>query len=309
MARHPVSARAAAATALARRWALDSPLVAAGCVLGGVLLFATQDMLSKVLVVDYSPLEIAWVRYGINTILILPFMVRHHGRALRTRVPLLQGARSLAVLTSAVIFMAGLGYLPQADATSISFLSPLLVTALSIPLLGEKVGIRRWTAVAIGFVGMLVIVRPGSSAFQLPALLPIASASFWALALVLTRRLGVSEAGLTTLTYSTVLPAVILTLLLPFFWRTPDARAVILMLAIGVVSVLAQYLTILGYSKRPASSLAPLTFTQLVWATMYGYLVFDAIPGPWTWLGAAIIVASGLYTFRRERIVRARRTG
>ncbi len=291
-----------------RRWTLENPLAAAGCVAGGVLLFATQDMLSKILVADYSPFEIAWVRYGTNSLILIPFILRSHGRAVRTRLPYHQVGRSMAVLASALLFMAGLGFLQQPDATSITFLSPLLVTALSIPLLREKVGIRRWTAVVIGFCGMLVIVRPGGDAFQLAALFPVCSASLWALALILTRQLSArAEPGLTTLTFSTLLPTAVLTGILPFAWRTPDAKAALLMLAIGVVSVLAQYLTIIGYSKRPASSLAPLTYTQLLWAAMYGYLVFDAVPGLWTWVGAAIIVASGLYVFRRERVVKATR--
>ena len=293
--------------AMLPRWKLDNPLVAAGCVALGVLLFATQDMMSKVLIVDYSAFEIAWVRYGINTILLIPFILRSRGHMLRTRMPVTQVVRSLAVSASAVLFMSALAYLPQPEATAISFLSPLLVTALSIPLLKEKVGVRRWTAVAIGFVGMLVVVRPGGQAFQLAALLPTASATCWALSLILTRRLSDSDPGLTTLTYSTIIPASLLTIILPFVWTTPHARSILLMLAMGVVSILAQYMTILGYSQRPASSLAPITYSQLIWASMYGYLVFDALPSPWTWMGAAIIMVSGLYTFRRERIVRANR--
>ena len=288
------------------KWGLENPLIAAACVMAAVFLFATQDTLSKILVVDYSPLQIAWVRYGINTLLLIPFLIRDHGRPLRTAMPLTQGARSLAVLSSAIIFMAGLSFLPVADATAINFISPLLVTALSIPILGEKVGIRRWTAVVIGFIGMLVIVRPGGGTFQIAAFLPALSATCWGLALVLTRRLSArAETGLTTLTYSTVFPALLLTIVLPFVWRPLTTKALILMLAIGFISIAAQYLMILGYSKRPASALAPLSYAQLIWATTYGYLVFSAIPGLLTWVGAAIVVASGLYVLRRERIVKA----
>jgi drug/metabolite transporter (DMT)-like permease len=297
----------AAASAVPQRWGLERPLVAAGCVLSAVLLFASQDTLSKILVVDYSPFEIAWFRYGVNTLVLLPFLLRSRGAALRTALPKVQAARSFVVLASAIVFMTGLEFLPVADATAINFVAPLLVTALSIPLLGEKVGIRRWTAVVIGFVGMLVIVQPGGGAFQLASFLPAVSASFWALALILTRRLGAVDPGLTTLTYSTVFPAVALTVMMPFVWRTPTLEALVWMVAIGVISVTAQYLMILGYSKRPASALAPLSYAQLIWATMYGYLVFDHIPSPLTWLGAAIVVASGLYVLRRERIVKGER--
>lgn len=300
---------AAAVTAGPRsKWGLENPLVAAGCVMAAVLLFASQDTLSKILVVDYSPFQIAWARYGINTLLLVPFLIRSHGAGLKTKMPWTQSARSLAVLTSAIIFMAGLSFLPVADATAINFVSPLLVTALSIPMLGEKVGIRRWTAVAIGFVGMLVIVRPGSDSFQLAAFLPVVSATCWAMALVLTRRLSAGgESSLAIITYSTVFPALVLTVMMPFVWHPLTARAILWMVVIGVISVTAQYLMILGYSKRPASALAPLSYAQLIWATTYGYLVFDHIPSPLTWLGAAIVVASGLYVLRRERVVKGER--
>ncbi len=297
---------AAAIPAAPRKWGLENPLVAAGCVLFAVVLFASQDTLSKILVVDYSPLQIAWTRYGINSLLLIPFLIRSRGRGLKTKMPWTQGARSLAVLTSAIIFMLGLSFLPVADATAINFVSPLLVTALSIPMLGEKVGIRRWTAVGIGFVGMLVIVRPGGDAFQLAAFLPAVSASCWAMGLILTRRLSTAaESSLTTITYSTIFPALALTVLMPFVWHPLTPRAILWMLIIGVISVSAQYLMILGYSKRPASALAPLSYAQLIWATLYGYLVFDHIPRALTWVGAAIVVASGLYVLRRERIVKA----
>jgi drug/metabolite transporter (DMT)-like permease len=299
---------AAALSPSSGKWGLERPIVAAGCVLLAVLLFASQDTLSKILVVDYSPFEIAWVRYGVNCLLLTPFLLRSRGRALRTAMPWTQLGRSFVVIASAIIFMTGLNFLPVADATAINFVAPLLVTALSIPLLGEKVGVRRWTAVVIGFVGMLVIVQPGGSAFQLAAFLPAISASFWAMALIFTRKLsGGRESSLTTITYSTVFPWLGLTVMMPFLWHTPDLRAWLLMGIVGVISVSAQFLMILAYSRRPASALAPLSYAQLIWATMYGYLVFGNVPAPLTWLGAAIVVASGLYVLRRERVVKGER--
>lgn len=297
----------ATASVLPRTWRLENPAVAAGCVLLAVFLFASQDAISKTLVTDYSPLQIGWVRYTVNTVVLIPFLIRSRGAAFRTAMPLTQGARSLGVLASSIIFILGLAYLPVADATAINFVSPLLVTALSIPILGEKVGIRRWSAVAVGFIGMLVIVRPGGATFQLASFLPMISATAWATALVLTRRLsGGAESSLTTITYSSVFPTLILTAVQPFVWHALTWHGFLGMTATGLLSIAAQYLMILAYSKRPASSLAPLSYAQLIWATMYGFLIFDQIPVPLTWLGSAIVIASGLYVLRRERIVRAR---
>jgi drug/metabolite transporter (DMT)-like permease len=280
----------------------DNVLGAAGFVLGAIVVFSSQDTLSKILVVDYSPIEIAWFRYMINTLILIPFLLRSRGRMLVTRMPWQQTARAAAVLGSAVVFMAGLNELPIADATAINFVSPLVVTALSIPLLGEKVGLRRWIAVLVGFAGVLIIIRPGSGTFGWAALLPLFSATLWAIGLILTRRMSSTEPALTTLSYSTFLAAIALTLVLPFVWRTPDAGALILLLVIGVISVTAQYLMIVGYSRAAASVLAPLTYTQMIWSTTLGYLVFGAVPGLFTWIGGAVIVASGLYVLHRQRV-------
>lgn len=283
----------------------DNVLGAAGFVLGAIVVFSSQDTMSKILVVDYSPIEIAWFRYLVNTLILIPFLLRSRGRILVTRMPWQQTARAGAVLGSAVVFMAALDSLPIADATAINFISPLVVTALSIPMLGERVGLRRWIAVLVGFAGVLVIIRPGSGTFGWAALLPLFSATLWAIGLILTRRMSPTEPALTTLSYSTFLAAIALTLVLPFVWRTPDGEALVLLLVIGVISVTGQYLMIVGYSRAAASVLAPLTYTQMIWSTTLGYLVFNAVPGLFTWIGGAIIVASGLYVLHRQQ-VRAR---
>lgn len=279
--------------------------VAAGCVLLAVALFATQDTMSKILVADYSPFQVAWARYAVSSLLLAPLLLRGRGKALRTTMPWAQAARACSLIISATLFLTGIRTVPIADASAINFFSPLVVTALSIPLLGEKVGIRRWSAVIVGFIGMLVIVKPGTSAFNASSLVILASTSFWAVTLILTRRLGPTNSGLTTLTYSTVIPFLVLGFVMPFVWRTPDLAALALMVAIGAISVSGHYLMILGFSKRPASSLAPLSYTQLVWATIYGAVIFDTTPTWSTWLGTAIVVASGLYVVRREQTLHA----
>jgi len=266
-----------------------------------MVVFSSQDTLSKILVVDYSPFQIAWCRYAINLLILIPFLLRSRGKVLVSRLPWIQLARGFAVAGSAVVFMAGLGRMPIADATAIQFISPLLITAFSIPFLGERVGPSRWIAVIVGFIGIVIIVRPGSDAFQLGALLPLFSAVLWAIGMVLTRRIKNAESALTTLGISTLVAIAVLTAILPFVWSPLTVRAALLLLAMGLISILGQYLMILGYSRRPASVLAPLSYTQMVWSTISGLVIFGAIPGLSTWIGGAIVVASGLYVLRREQ--------
>jgi drug/metabolite transporter (DMT)-like permease len=270
-------------------------------VLSAMVVFSSQDTLSKILVVDYSPFQIAWCRYAINLLILIPFLLRSRGKVLVSRLPWIQLARGFAVAGSAVVFMAGLGRMPIADATAIQFISPLLITAFSIPFLGERVGPSRWIAVIVGFIGIVIIVRPGSDAFQLGALLPLFSAVLWAIGMVLTRRIKNAESALTTLGISTLVAIAVLTAILPFVWSPLTVRAALLLLAMGLISILGQYLMILGYSRRPASVLAPLSYTQMVWSTISGLVIFGAIPGLSTWIGGAIVVASGLYVLRREQ--------
>jgi drug/metabolite transporter (DMT)-like permease len=270
-----------------------------------MVVFSSQDTLSKILVVDYSPFQIAWCRYAINLLILIPFLLRSRGKVLVSKLPWIQLARGFAVAGSAVAFMAGLGRMPIADATAIQFISPLLITAFSIPFLGEKVGPRRWIAVIVGFIGIVIIVRPGSDAFQFGALLPLFSAALWAIGMVLTRRIKNAESALTTLGISTLVAIAILSAILPFVWSPLTVRAALLLLAMGLISILGQYLMILGYSRRPASVLAPLSYTQMVWSTISGMVIFGAVPGLPTWVGGGIVVASGLYVLRREQTLAA----
>jgi drug/metabolite transporter (DMT)-like permease len=230
---------------------------------------------------------------------------RTPGRPLRPRNPTLQIVRRLCVTGSSVLFVYGIREMTMAQATTISFLSPLLITVLSIPLLGEIVGIRRWAAVLAGMIGMLIVVRPGTGGFQPAALFGVASSSCWALALIITRKIAASDAPQTTILWSAIVGAVVLTILLPFEAMWPTWWQLALCLMLGVLSSAGQWLVVLAHRLAPASLLAPISYTQLPWVTIGGYLVFSNLPDDWTLVGATIIIASGLYTAHRER-VRAR---
>jgi len=287
------------------RAAAERPFFAIGLVLLAVMLFSGMDAMSKLLVVDYDPFEVVWGRYVVITAILAPLVLRRprHLKSLRLG---LQLARGIGMLGAALFFIAGLARLPIADATAIGFASPLLVTALSIPLLGERVGPRRWTAVAAGFVGVLVVIRPGSGAIGWAALLPLASATCWALSLVVTRRMRHDDGALTMLFYSTVIGVVLASAALPLVWRTPDVRAWAMLAAMGVLSVAGQYLLIVALTRSAASLVAPFSYSQIVWSTLMGILVFGTVPTGATWLGAGIVIASGVYIAHRERI-KARR--
>ena len=275
-------------------------------IVASVVLFSLSDAMSKLLRLQGLPaVEIAWLRYIVFVVLALGLAA--HGRVLRVRPKRLrlQLLRGVTLVGSAVLFVAGLGQLQIAEATAITYISPGFVTALSILFLGEKVGIRRWAAVAAGFLGVLIVIRPGSGAIQSAALFPLASALCWAATIVITRRMGAGDRTETTVLWSAGTGLVILTALVPFDFVVPSLAQLGLGLAHGICSSLGQYIVILAYRQAAASALAPFSYVQLLFSTTLGWLIFAAVPDWGTLLGAAVIIGSGLYTVHRER-VRAR---
>jgi drug/metabolite transporter (DMT)-like permease len=181
----------------------------------------------------------------------------------------------------------------------------LFVTALSIVMLAETVGIRRWLATAVGLAGVLIVLRPGTGAFNPAAFFPSASALSWAFTLILTRMMSGKEAAVVTMTYSAVTGLCLLTFMVPFVWVTPSWHDILFGLLIGVASTAGQWIVVLAYRYADASVLAPFSYTQLVWVTCLGFVVFDEVPDAWTVIGAAFIVLSGLYIAHRERVRRS----
>jgi len=286
----------------------DRPLAAIALVVFSLVLFTAMDAISKILVAEYSAIEVTWVRYLVNMVLLLPFALRHPRAPLSTSQMGLQMTRGVVMVSSSVAFMSGLAYLPMADATAIAFATPLLVTAFSIPLLGERVGPRRWAAVAVGFLGVLLIVQPGTAAFHWAAIYPLLSSACFASGLIITRRLSMSEPPITTLLYTTGVACIAMTLFLPWVWQPMTLRALVMAGAMGVLSTVGQYLLVLGYQRGPASLLAPFSYSQIIWSTIWGAFIFHNMPGTFTWAGAAVVIASGLYVFHRERVVVGART-
>jgi drug/metabolite transporter (DMT)-like permease len=274
-------------------------------VVSSVALFSVSDVLAKLLRQSLPATEIAWMRYVSFAGLAVVLAGRGRFAGLRPRRPGLQLLRGLFLLGSAVLFISGLAYLPVAEATAIAFVSPTFITALSILFLGEVVGIRRWAAVLVGFLGVLIVIRPGGGSIQAAALFPLASALSWAATIVITRKMGTAERAETTLLWSACTGLLVLTAVVPFGFVLPSLGQIGIGLALGLCSSLGQYLVILAYRRAAASVLAPFSYTQLLSSTLLGYLAFQAVPDQATLLGAGVIILSGLYTAHRER-VRAR---
>ena len=201
---------------------------------------------------------------------------------------------------SALLFTLGLRFISVAEATAIYFVSPILITALAIPVLGERIGWRRWTAALIGLIGVLIVIRPGTGAFDSAALFPLLGATCWAGAAVVTRKLGTADRPVTTMVYSAVVGLLVLTALLPFNWVAPSSTEIGLGVCIGLLSTAGHWLVVLAYRDAHASLIAPYAYVQLIWAALLGYAVFGSLPDGFTLAGAAIIATSGLYTANRE---------
>ncbi len=283
----------------------DRLLPAILLVLASVALFSVGDVLAKLLRQSLPAAEIAWLRYLAFAGLALALAGRGRSAGLRPRRPGLQVLRGLTLLGSAVFFISGLAHLPVAEATAIVFVSPTFITALSVVFLGEVVRARRWAAVLAGFLGVLVVIRPGWGSVQAAALFPLASALCWAATIVITRKMGTAERAETTLLWSACTGLLVLTAVVPFGFVPPSPGQVGVGLALGLCSSLGQYLVILAYRRAAASALAPFSYAQMLSSTLLGFAAFGAVPDRATLLGAAVIVLSGLYTAHRER-VRAR---
>jgi drug/metabolite transporter (DMT)-like permease len=262
-----------------------------------VCLFACMNTLVKVLSTDFSSVQIVWARTLGHFVFVMAFFLPRHGLGiLKTQKLGTQLSRSVLQLCSTMLFFTALRTVPLAEATSISFLSPLIVTLLAVPMLGEKIRASRLLVVMAGFVGVLIIVRPGSAVFQWGSLFILGSSICYATYQVLTRRVGSTDSAQTSSVYSAMIGSVVMSLAVPFFWTTPvQASAVLMMLVLGVLGGLGHYCVASAMIHAPANVVSPFQYFQLLGAGLMGYLVFDNVPSVFTWMGAAVIVGSGLY--------------
>jgi drug/metabolite transporter (DMT)-like permease len=261
-----------------------------------VLCFASLDTLSKYLSPHYPVTSLVWMRYLVQTVLLAAFVGPRMGFALvRTRRPVLQILRALCLLGASLCVVTAVRYLPLAELTSIVFLTPVIICVISIPILGEKVGTSDWVAVIIGFIGVLVIVRPGGQMLTFAALLPLCAAVLNSLYQVLTRHFSASEHPSTTNFITGLVGTVLLAFMMPEGWTPPGFTDGLLIVGMGVSALAGHLLLTRAYQVASPAVLAPYSYGQILWATVLGYLVFDMLPDSTSSIGMAIIAFSGLY--------------
>ena len=269
-------------------------------VLATTLSFVAMDAIAKYLGRSYPVPEIVWARYTFHALLLVVLLRGRLTALMRTRRIGLQLARSALLFCATVLGFHAVRLMPLADVAVIWSMTPILVTALSVPVLGESVGGRRWAGVAAGFVGALIIIRPGLGVTQAVVLLPVVGSFALAFYHLSTRSLSRTDASLTTLIYTGLVGLVASTLAVPFFWVPPDPPAWGLMVALGAFGGLGHFTLIKALKAAPAATIMPYTYTSLVWAAVVGLLVFGDLPDLPTVIGALIIAASGIYIYRRE---------
>lgn len=264
--------------------------------------YAGMDAISKTLVADYAVGQLMWIRYALLCVFAW-LLVRRRGlrTALRSQRPRLQIVRSLIAVVEGAVFVLAFRYLPLADTHAVAATSPLIVIALGVLFLGEKAGPARWLAVAAGFAGVLLIVRPGLRTLDWPLFLPLAGALLWAIYQVLTRLCARWDRPDTTLLWSAIVAFVATSFVGPIDWKWPTPTAWALMVVISLIGAIAHYALITALNHAEAGAVQPYSYTLLVWATVMGWLVFGDVPDEWTIIGAAIVVASGLYTWHHDR--------
>lgn len=284
----------------------ERPLVGIGLMAAGVCTLPLMDGTAKYLSAEFHVLQVAWARYGFHGLLLLGLLAwRLRPAELIPRHPGLQIVRSGFLLGTTLCYFGAIAYLPLATVLALAFIGPVASTALAPFALGEQLGPRRWFAVLIGFSGALIVLRPGFDVFHPAALLALGAGVFYGLYLLATRRLSGSGRPAVTLLYTAVIGAAVLTLTLPFVWRTPDATDWLLMAIMGVFGAVAHFLIIRAFEHAPAAVLGPVSYVEIVMAVAVGWIAFGDFPDLWTWTGIAVIVSSGIYISFREGRVRA----
>jgi drug/metabolite transporter (DMT)-like permease len=279
-----------------------APLIGIAFIVVAQFVFVASDTIAKHLADEMSIVQVLWARYTFHALfLVAVTRPRAYRRLVWTRRPRLQIARSVSVLISSSAFYVALAYIPIATAGTISFTWPLLVTAMSVPLLGEKVGIRRWTAVCAGFVGVIVVMQPGAGILHWAVFMPLITALFYGLYQVLTRKVSGTDSPMTSLFYTAAVGALALNVAVPFYWTSPSLTEWVMMAGLGGCIVVGQFFVIRALALASASTLAPYGYVYLIGIALAGYLVFGNPPGLNTVIGGGIIAASGLFILFRER--------
>ena len=270
----------------------------------GWMFLPVMDGFAKYLSADLPILQITWARYFFTVFFTLPIMFFFFKKQLVwSDKPKLQILRGLILLTANICFFYAISVISLAKALTLAFIAPLIVTAFSPLLLGEKVGLRRWTAVIIGFTGSLIVIRPGFVEINLASLSALGTGFLYGFYLIITRKLSSSDNPLLTLLITGAVGAILVSLVIPFYWVKPSFNQWSLMAGIGIFACVGHIFLILSLKYADASKLAPLGYTEIIPNVLIGYYFFNELPDNWTYLGLFIIILSGLYISWRQYLL------
>ena len=285
---------------------VNAPFQGIALMVAAYTTFAALDSTAKYLGQVYPTEQVVWARYAGHCIFAVLILWPRHGIALfRTRHLGTQILRSLLLFLATCSNFVALQYLQLAETSAIFFSTPLIVAVFSVPLLGEKIGPRRWTAILVGFIGVMIVVRPGLGLIHWAAGLSLLTATGAALYQIITRKLAGVESAATTQFYTALLGTLFITPFVPFNWQAPDLTGWLLMAMLGALGGIGHWMLIQAHRMAPAPILAPFNYTQIVPMVLLGFLIFGDLPDAWTIGGAAVVLASGLYLLYRERRVKA----
>lgn len=265
------------------------------------LWFVSMDTVGKYLLQSYPVMQVVWCRFLFHFLISVIVALVWFRDTFRSNRPWMQLLRSALLAITTVLFYLGLGTIDLATATTIMFMNPIFVTILSVPLLGETVGIRRIVGVTVGFLGAVIVVRPGIAPISAGMLCLLAAACTNALFQIATRSMRHHDKPMTTSLYTALAGAVALTATGAAHWEAPDAAGWVLLVALGFIGGMGQLCLIRALRLAPPAAIAPFSYVSIVWATLFSLTVFGQIPSGWTLAGATLIIGSGLYIFHRER--------
>ncbi len=287
-----------------QQWAASRPIAGIVLFVAAMVLFASGDGVMKVALGTFTVPQVMMVRLWAFLLLAVVFVSLRGGivRALRTRHPVLQIVRGLLLVVDTALFSTALHHIGLSETHAIYASGPLMATALAVPLLGEDVGWRRWTAVLVGFAGALLIIRPGADLLASASIFALAGAACYALFSVLTRRVSLRDPIETSFLYVALVGVIATTPLGIASWRTPDATGALLLATLTATSLTAHILLLRAYATTPATILQPFSYFALATATIIGIAVFGEVLHPLAIAGTLIVVASGLYVAWRERV-------
>nr|WP_271979775.1 DMT family transporter [Granulosicoccus sp.] len=270
--------------------------------LGAMFLFSAGDTMAKFLTSTFHPVEIIWFRQLGLLFGVIILLAMRGTSILQSKQPKLQITRGVLVVISSLLFVYAVRYVPLTDAVAASFVAPFFLTMAGAFILKEPVGIRRWSAVAVGFLGALIVIRPGMGVIHPAAMLVVVAAGIYASRQVIGRVLADTDQTVTTVAYTALTASIVISIPLPFFFKMPATMTSwLLLFGMALVAAIAEVMVIKALEVAEAASVAPIHYTLIIWGTIYGYFVFGQLPDQWTWIGTAIIVAAGLYTLNRGK--------